>query len=361
MGLDCWDCDHWILCFFILVSEYLGKGIEGTNTGLIGFFDPLSQTLKGQPASEWFVYGTLYTLAILIFGFKFILKYRHNTYQLLRTISVMFFQIGFAFLLPEILQRLNQPYYDFKNMWPLNYYFFYDWNIEGFLNSGNIGLFMLVWGVLMIFLISPVLTYFYGKRWYCSWVCGCGGLAETAGDPFRHLSDKSLKAWKIERWLIYSVLVFAVVMTVAVLFSFFSKNPDKFVITKTAFLVIVIAIMAILAGIAYRYRNDLKDTGKYIYPNHPIHFRHHRHTYANRLYYRQLECVFYRQLFPPVMVWLCRWGSIFRSGWCGFLPADGIKSLVSFWMSDGCDFRNSAKIIFPIPNHHKRGAMHFLR
>jgi polyferredoxin len=40
----------------------------------------------------------------------------------------------------------------------------------------------------MIFIISPILTYFYGKRWYCSWVCGCGGLAETAGDSFRHLS-----------------------------------------------------------------------------------------------------------------------------------------------------------------------------
>jgi polyferredoxin len=44
-------------------------------------------------------------------------------------------------------------------------------------------------------------------------VCGCGGLAETAGDPFRHLSDKSLKAWKIERWMIHSVLVAVVLMT----------------------------------------------------------------------------------------------------------------------------------------------------
>ena len=267
-GLWAWVTGIVITGFYVLLywhPIYLGKGEDGLNTGLIGFFDPLSQVLKGTPASEWFVYGTLYTLAILNFGFKFILKYRHNTYQILRTISVMFFQLGFAFLLPEILQRLNQPYYDFKNMWPLNYYFFYDWNIEGFLNSGNIGLFMLIWGVLMIILISPVLTYFYGKRWYCSWVCGCGGLAETAGDPFRHLSDKSLNAWRIERWLIYSVLVFAIVMTVAVLFSFFSKNPNNFVITKTAFLAIVLVLMAILGGIAYRYRNDLKATGKYVY------------------------------------------------------------------------------------------------
>jgi polyferredoxin len=72
---------------------------------------------------------------------------------------------------------------------------------------------MFWFGALMTFVATPVLTYFFGKRWYCSWVCGCGGLAETAGDPYRHLSDKSLKAWKIERWMIHSVLVFIVVTT----------------------------------------------------------------------------------------------------------------------------------------------------
>ena len=65
----------------------------------------------------------------------------------------------------------------------------------------------------MTFIATPILTFFYGKRWYCSWVCGCGGLANTAGDPFRHLSDKSLNAWKIERWMIHSVLVFITITT----------------------------------------------------------------------------------------------------------------------------------------------------
>ena len=47
-----------------------GTGIDGANLGLVAFFDPLSMTLKNQPASEWFVYGTLYTVAILTFGIK---------------------------------------------------------------------------------------------------------------------------------------------------------------------------------------------------------------------------------------------------------------------------------------------------
>ncbi len=227
-GTIAWIIGVMLTGFYVLLYFFpglLGLGEEGgENTGLVGFFDPLSQWIKKEPASQWFVYGVFYTLAILLFGVKFILKYRHNRYQILRTISVMFFQLGFAFLIPEILMRLNQPSMDLKNMWPLNYTFFFDWNIDRLIEGGNLGMFMLVWGIVLIVLVSPALTFFYGKRWYCSWVCGCGGLAETAGDPFRHLSDNSLRAWKIERWLVHGVLVFAVIMTALVLYTFFSGN-----------------------------------------------------------------------------------------------------------------------------------------
>jgi len=176
-GVLGWTAGIIITGFYVLLYWYphlLGLN-EAGNTGLVGLFDPLSYALKGQPASEWFVYGTLYTVAILMFGYKFIMKYRHNKYQILRTISVMFFQLGFAFLLPEFMAAMKLPYNNFANMWPLNYYFFFDWNINQFLEAGGIGLFMIFWGIMMVLVISPVLTYFYGKRWYCSWVCGCGG------------------------------------------------------------------------------------------------------------------------------------------------------------------------------------------
>ena len=210
-------------------ASWMGLGTDGNdNTGIVALFDPLSQLFKGQAASQWFVYGTLYTVAILTMGIKFIVKYWHNKYQIIRTVSVMFFQLAFAFLIPEILEGLNneKAYFgkDLKNIWPLNYYFFEDWHLRNMLDGGNLGLFFLIWGILLFTVISPVLTYFYGKRWYCSWVCGCGGLAETAGDPFRQLSDKSLRAWKIERWMIHLVLVFAVVMTALVLYRFFKGN-----------------------------------------------------------------------------------------------------------------------------------------
>ena len=240
-GLWGWAAGIALTGFYVILyffPEYLGLVSGGQNKGLVALFDPLSRVLSGNPASQWFVYGTLYTLAILAFGIKFIWKYRHNRYEILRTISVMFFQTAFAFMIPEIMARLNGkiPYYDLKNMWPLNYYNFERYRINGFIDAGDIGLAMLIFGVLSIFVISPILTYFYGKRWYCSWVCGCGGLAETAGDPFRHLSDKRLSAWKVERWVVHSVVVFVTLMTTAVIYSYLGNDTSKYWLTKNIFL-----------------------------------------------------------------------------------------------------------------------------
>ena len=263
-----------ILTLFYIVlyfyPKYLGLSSTGGNTGLIALFDPLSYLLSNKPASQWFVYGVLYTLAILVFGYKFILKYRHNRYQQLRTVSVMFFQLGFAFLIPEFMSRLNEspnynlPYYDLKSMWPLNYYLFDGWSINGFLSSGTLGLCLLLFGVISIFIISPILTYKYGKRWYCSWVCGCGALAETAGDSFRHLSNKKLSAWKLERWLIHAVLVFSVIMTVAVINSFLGNESNTFWISRTSFLIGVGTLLSLIFAIVMIFKhNELGKDAKY--------------------------------------------------------------------------------------------------
>ena len=206
-----------LILFYIILyfyPEYM--------TSWIALVNPLSLFLNGSSAGQFFLYGFLYTISVLVMGIRMIIKYRDNNYQIIRTISVMFFQTTFAFILPEILVRLNQPYYDFKNIWPLDYDFFFDFELNKLIASGQIGIFMIVWGIALALIGVPLFTYFFGKRWYCSWVCGCGGLAETLGDPFRQLSDKSLRAWKIEQGSIYTVLVFAVVMTIGVLYTYFT-------------------------------------------------------------------------------------------------------------------------------------------
>ncbi len=211
-----------LIGFYILIYFY-----DAYIMNWIILVEPVKKLIHPQgESSQWFLYGFLYTFAVLVMGARMIVKYRHSKYQIIRTISVMFFQLAFAFLIPEILVRLNQPYFDFKNMWPLDYDFFDAWHINMLTSGGGLGVFMLAWGITLFVIGVPLFVYLFGKRWYCSWVCGCGGLAETAGDPFRHLSDKSLKAWKVERWLIHGVLVFAVIMTAAVLYNFVSGTSS---------------------------------------------------------------------------------------------------------------------------------------
>lgn len=208
----------YLIGFYILLyfyPEYI--------TGWVLLVDPLSLALSGKPADQWFLYGFLYSVAVLVMGVRMFVKYQQSNYQKLRTASVMFFQTSFAFLIPELLKSLNLPARDLKQIFPLDYSFFYDYKLAELSSSGMIGTLMLVWGVALIVVGVPVLTYFFGKRWYCSWVCGCGGLAETLGDPFRQLSDKSLTAWRIERVVVHSVLVFAAVLMVFSLYSYFTN------------------------------------------------------------------------------------------------------------------------------------------
>ena len=210
-----------LILFYVLLyfyPEYM--------TNWIIMVDPVSLFLSGNPAGRFFLYGFLYTLTILVMGVRMLINYRHSNYQMMRTVSVMFFQTAFAFLIPEILVRLNKPYFDFKNIWPLDYDFFFDNELSTLIDSGSLGIFMLGWGIALILLGVPIMVYFFGKRWYCSWVCGCGGLAETLGDPYRQLSNKSLKAWKVERWMVHGVLVFAVIMTAGVLYTYWTGSSQ---------------------------------------------------------------------------------------------------------------------------------------
>jgi len=83
---------------------------------------------------------------------------------------------------------------EFNGVWPLKQDYLWPSKVQdpdyGFLAAGGFGTFLLVFAIGMV-IATPILTYFYGKRWYCSWVGGCVGLAETLGDPWRQLPDKS--------------------------------------------------------------------------------------------------------------------------------------------------------------------------
>ncbi|MFZ5627583.1 MAG: 4Fe-4S binding protein [Spirochaetota bacterium] len=184
--------------------------------------NPLSVALRNRDADRWFLYGFLYTLLVVLMGIRFYRRWRHDRYQKIRTLSVMAVQSLIAFMLPALLLYFNTKEFYFSYFWPLKLEYFLPSTFSDYPRA------MALWAVMMSFVAVPVLTYFFGKRWYCSWVCGCGALANTMGDPFRQLSDKSERAWVIERITVYSVLALTVVLTALIFINEFRGINDGF-------------------------------------------------------------------------------------------------------------------------------------
>ncbi|MFW5967875.1 MAG: 4Fe-4S binding protein [Persicimonas sp.] len=192
------------------------------SAALFGFYYVLYWTDLLDPLAEamylrhkWHLYGLMYTIAVAAGGAYVIRKYRHNAYQIVRTASVVIVQSTLAFSVPYILGFFEQPEVYLSYLWPLQIDYFYpstiaDWPLP-----------FIVWSIVGSLVLVPLLGVFFGKRWYCSWVCGCGGLANTAGDPFRHLSQKSSKAWTFEKYAIHITMVIAFLVTAAVVASYF--------------------------------------------------------------------------------------------------------------------------------------------
>ncbi|MFQ5651487.1 MAG: NAD(P)-binding domain-containing protein [bacterium] len=173
--------------------------------------------------SPSFWYAALYTLFMTYFGFKAYVRWGVNykdSYQKKRYLTLITIQWTLGFLVPEFIMWyvhhkaganlvLGRPEfswkaYGFEYAWPLQFHqFFYD-----------ISLFYIIWGLMTAFVVIPVLSIHHGKR-YCTWVCGCGGLAETWGDQWRHKAPKGkrAKAWE---WMNVAVLVWAFVATILV-------------------------------------------------------------------------------------------------------------------------------------------------
>ena len=214
------------LSFFVWYTIYgakLGRGqefwpYENWGYKFLSFFD--------RPWSFW--YTVMYTALMTIFGLQAIKRWgldRKDKFQIWRYVSLLSFQWVFFFLIPEFLFQYAVKYqwvgeklasdptfadqawrsYGIVYAWPLFFYTF-------FYNPHQV---WVVWGVLLTFVIIPIFVLFQGKR-YCSWICGCGGLAETFGDRWRHLAPKGKTSIRWE-WMNTAVLVVATVVTALVL------------------------------------------------------------------------------------------------------------------------------------------------
>lgn len=169
-----------------------------------------------QP-SMWF--GILYSVVITGFGIKAIFRYRNDSYQVKRYLSLIFSQVLLFWIIPEII---FQAFLKLPDGWRAYGLFYpaplYVWN---FWNPQNAHIFWFAWSALITIIGIPLMAKFIGKK-YCAFICSCGGLAETLGDGFRTLSPRGRRARAWENLLTYCVTV-----TVALVIIFGIMNKDS--------------------------------------------------------------------------------------------------------------------------------------
>jgi polyferredoxin len=196
-------------------------------------------------SSKWTLYGVTYTLAMVAGGAYVLWRHGNSRYQRIRTASVVAVQVVLAFAAPIVMGVFGQREYYLSYFWPLKIEYFYPSVILKY------PFLLMAWSFVGSLVAFPLLAFFFGKRFYCSWVCGCGGLANTFGEPFRHLSSKSPRAWAIERISIHLVLFLALLTTaiVWVNWAIGKQHPDFARIAFRIQDVYGFVIVAMLAGV----------------------------------------------------------------------------------------------------------------
>jgi len=189
-------------------------------------------------------YTLLYTVVVLTFGIRAAMRWgKDDPHQRWRFASIIFFQVFFFILVEVILLNLfafiggeelaknywrgwgiAQPFPLFYN----TYFWWYDGDPAWFKWS-FIGL-----GLFLTFVAIPLFVRWQGMR-FCTWVCGCGGLAETLGDQWRHLSPKGSRSrlWEFQGPLIM-VWAFGSAIAIAL---FFQTHGNNYVWSSYSYIV----------------------------------------------------------------------------------------------------------------------------
>lgn len=78
------------------------------------------------------------------------------------------------------------------------------------------------------------------------------------------MSDKTQVAWKIERWVVHSVVVFVTLMTTAVIYSYLGTDSNNYWLTKNVFLLGVAGLLTLVFTFVMIFkRQELAKDAKY--------------------------------------------------------------------------------------------------
>ena len=233
-----------VWCFYVLKSG-LTQGPDGgwaPKRALFPFApgDPLAampgllRAELGPRVVDGAFWGTVvYTAVVVIFGLRALGRARLPA-QRRRLWALMGFQGVLLFGVPELLAPAlihlggeggplwqlfggdrGWKIYSLTVPWPLNLWALTDapgWTATG---SAPVALLWLLLAASVSFVLIPLYVRRYGQA-FCSTLCGCGGLAETLGDPWRDRAPRGPAARQLE-WGGRGVLLLAAPTTALIL------------------------------------------------------------------------------------------------------------------------------------------------
>jgi NosR/NirI family transcriptional regulator, nitrous oxide reductase regulator len=194
---DLWYRNHWFPTNLPDLLHAAGGWLAAAAADPRTLLGTLAISATGPP----FWYTLAYSIVVCVFGVRRIRR-RRTPYVTVQTLTLMAIQTLPLFLLPEIVLPLlghngllprglgdalfpvanyghGREYwraYGFILAWPLNVYNVFSHQPLGW---------WLAISFVQTFVLIPLGIWFFGKGFYCGWICSCGALAETLGDTHR--------------------------------------------------------------------------------------------------------------------------------------------------------------------------------
>ncbi|MCP4656880.1 MAG: NAD(P)-binding domain-containing protein [bacterium] len=247
-----WHAKRWVALALIFLGVYSLYALKSYGKGLVAWpfealiapatydavlgkifavaFTPFARLFSAEALGDigadrgyqqGYLYSLLYTMVMLVFGYQALVRWRakakNNRYQSWRFTSLLGFQVAFFLLVNLVaVEALTVKYawraWGLYQPFPLFFNTFFWWYPE---DPRAVMWFFVGAGALATLVGIPILARSQGKR-FCTWTCGCGGLAETLGDRWRHLSPKGERSrdWEFQAFLVLlaSILVAVVVI-----------------------------------------------------------------------------------------------------------------------------------------------------
>jgi NosR/NirI family transcriptional regulator, nitrous oxide reductase regulator len=242
-----WPRLLWVAAFMALVyAFYVLKRDEGLWP--FGSGDPLGALpgllevdLGFRVVGAGFWGTVMYSALVVGFGVDALRRYGRDATQRRRYLSLIAFQAVFLFGIPELLipglhaaaralgASAGHPvaaflargwdFYSLSVPWPLSVWSVVKWPTtpDGLADPTFLWTAVL-WSALaavVSFVVLPLYVWRNNEK-FCSYLCGCGGLAETLGDRWRHLAPRGPGSRRLE-WAGVVILALAVPVTALLL------------------------------------------------------------------------------------------------------------------------------------------------